>query len=125
MAAMLVVGVPWVRISLIPKEVAPPVFRQSSLYCRNGGGKSRQSVYYHCFPKRAFSVSASSTETYSPLNRPQQGEEVRVRFAPSPTGNLHVGGARTALFNYLFARSVLLLSLPYDNKMDTHYMGKH
>jgi glutamyl-tRNA synthetase len=29
---------------------------------------------------------------------------VRVRFAPSPTGLLHVGGARTALFNYLFAR---------------------
>ncbi len=30
---------------------------------------------------------------------------VRTRFAPSPTGHLHVGGARTALFNYLFARS--------------------
>ncbi|GIW41163.1 MAG: glutamate--tRNA ligase [Candidatus Binatia bacterium] len=30
--------------------------------------------------------------------------EVRTRFAPSPTGFLHVGGARTALFNYLFAR---------------------
>ncbi|MDQ4002703.1 MAG: glutamate--tRNA ligase [Actinomycetota bacterium] len=30
--------------------------------------------------------------------------EVRVRFAPSPTGILHLGGARTALFNYLFAR---------------------
>jgi hypothetical protein len=30
---------------------------------------------------------------------------VRVRFAPSPTGFLHVGGARTALFNYLYARS--------------------
>ncbi len=29
---------------------------------------------------------------------------VRVRFAPSPTGFLHIGGARTALFNYLFAR---------------------
>lgn len=29
---------------------------------------------------------------------------VRVRFAPSPTGYLHIGGARTALFNYLFAR---------------------
>ena len=28
----------------------------------------------------------------------------RVRFAPSPTGYLHVGGARTALFNYLFAK---------------------
>ncbi len=30
--------------------------------------------------------------------------EVRVRFAPSPTGMLHLGGARTALFNHLFAR---------------------
>src|SRR5271157_5179907 len=29
---------------------------------------------------------------------------IRVRFTPSPTGYLHVGGARTALFNYLFAR---------------------
>jgi len=29
---------------------------------------------------------------------------VRVRYAPSPTGHLHIGGARTALFNYLFAR---------------------
>ncbi|HSL94631.1 MAG TPA: glutamate--tRNA ligase family protein, partial [Thermoleophilia bacterium] len=29
---------------------------------------------------------------------------VRVRFAPSPTGGLHVGSARTALFNWLFAR---------------------
>ncbi len=33
-----------------------------------------------------------------------QDEKVRVRFAPSPTGYLHVGGARTALFNWLFAR---------------------
>jgi glutamyl-tRNA synthetase len=30
--------------------------------------------------------------------------QVRVRFAPSPTGYLHIGGARTALFNWLFAR---------------------
>src|SRR5215471_11233044 len=38
----------------------------------------------------------------NPLERPTSG--IRVRFAPSPTGFLHVGGARTALFNWLFAR---------------------
>ena len=31
-------------------------------------------------------------------------QKVRVRFAPSPTGPLHIGGVRTALYNYLFAR---------------------
>jgi len=34
----------------------------------------------------------------------ESSDEVRVRFAPSPTGELHVGGARTALFNWLFSR---------------------
>jgi nondiscriminating glutamyl-tRNA synthetase len=33
-------------------------------------------------------------------------QEVRVRFAPSPTGYLHVGGARTALYNYLYAKKM-------------------
>ena len=31
---------------------------------------------------------------------------VRVRFAPSPTGRLHVGGARTAIYNWAFARAM-------------------
>ena len=31
-------------------------------------------------------------------------ERVRVRFAPSPTGGLHIGGVRTVLYNYLFAK---------------------
>jgi len=33
-----------------------------------------------------------------------KNKKVRVRFAPSPTGGLHIGGVRTALFNYLFAK---------------------
>jgi glutamyl-tRNA synthetase len=35
----------------------------------------------------------------------QSKREVRVRFAPSPTGKLHIGGARTAIYNWAFARS--------------------
>lgn len=35
-----------------------------------------------------------------------QDRKVRVRFAPSPTGPLHIGGVRTALYNYLFARQM-------------------
>ena len=38
------------------------------------------------------------------LPAPLMKSDVRVRFAPSPTGYLHVGGARTALFNWLYAR---------------------
>ncbi len=33
-----------------------------------------------------------------------ENKNIRVRFAPSPTGYLHIGGARTALFNWLYAR---------------------
>ena len=33
-----------------------------------------------------------------------ENPNIRVRFAPSPTGVLHIGSARTALFNYLFAK---------------------
>src|SRR5262249_6991072 len=40
----------------------------------------------------------------SPAPVTKTSDGVRVRFAPSPTGFLHVGGARTALFNWLFAR---------------------
>lgn len=37
-------------------------------------------------------------------NTPESNQKIRVRFAPSPTGYLHVGGARVALFNYLLAK---------------------
>ena len=44
--------------------------------------------------------------------------KVRVRFAPSPTGALHIGGVRTALYNYLFAkknkgRPLMMRNLPF------------
>jgi hypothetical protein len=41
-----------------------------------------------------------------PAPRKPATDAIRVRFAPSPTGNLHVGGARTALFNWLYARKL-------------------
>lgn len=84
--ASIVAATPWSRIRTITKlELAPPIFLQSSVY--------------YC-TRRRFSVAASLS-----TNTNKVDGQVRVRFAPSPTGNLHVGGARTALFNYLFARS--------------------
>ena len=48
-------------------------------------------------------VTASGLNLTPPVN---DDGRVRVRFAPSPTGSLHVGGARTALFNYLYAKKM-------------------
>ncbi|KHN30858.1 glutamate--tRNA ligase, chloroplastic/mitochondrial-like [Glycine soja] len=75
--ALLCGGMPWSKV------IVPPIFHHS------------HTPRTFFFQRRRFSVSALS----------EQPPPVRVRFAPSPTGNLHVGGARTALFNYLFARS--------------------
>ena len=47
-------------------------------------------------PARARLISARPHST--------SASNVRVRFAPSPTGQLHLGGYRTALYNYLFAK---------------------
>jgi len=47
--------------------------------------------------------SIVSFREFKKLNESVSGE-VRVRFAPSPTGALHIGGVRTALYNYLFAK---------------------
>jgi hypothetical protein len=55
------------------------------------------------------SSSSASTTTTLPIVFPQSGKDTaksppRMRFAPSPTGSLHVGGARTALYNWLVAK---------------------
>ncbi len=49
-------------------------------------------------------ASCCSNEDELGLIRGYMSQKVRVRFAPSPTGNMHIGGLRTALFNWLFAR---------------------
>ncbi len=48
--------------------------------------------------------SENSTQKVATQKVATQNSAVRVRFAPSPTGHLHIGGLRTALFNWLFAR---------------------
>ncbi|XP_065856435.1 glutamate--tRNA ligase, chloroplastic/mitochondrial [Euphorbia lathyris] len=104
MAAGIIGGTPWMKLRVVP-NLAPPILRSSSFLRRYYNVRCHQllvtssssSLYFADRRRgRNFSVSANASG--------EQGE-VRVRFAPSPTGNLHVGGARTALFNYLFARS--------------------
>src|SRR5438270_10880241 len=58
-----------------------------------------------------------------------QDANVRVRFAPSPTGHLHVGNARTALFNWLFARQkggtyILRIEDTDVERSEAHFEGQ-
>lgn len=46
----------------------------------------------------------NQVRTFSISSIHKSSEGIRVRFAPSPTGNLHLGGLRTAFYNYIFAR---------------------
>lgn len=107
--ASLVVGTPWMRLRGRISGTAPPIFRQSF------PPSSPLLLYYHPNNhsgynnniRRCLSISSASSSSN------EKDDVVRVRFAPSPTGNLHVGGARTALFNYLFARSFPIFLLPF------------
>lgn len=72
----------------------PPLFELS---CR----KSKSSFTF-AFDKKTQQGSANEPACYATTKKKMK--EVRVRFAPSPTGALHIGGVRTALYNYLLAR---------------------
>src|SRR5258705_8097512 len=47
-----------------------------------------------------------AAEDFRNLSLRSMDKRVRVRFAPSPTGGLHLGGMRTVLYNYLFAKKL-------------------
>ncbi|KAL8267971.1 hypothetical protein R6Q59_001769 [Mikania micrantha] len=83
---------------VIPEIFPPARLVRHSLQTRK---TSNTFISISLVPKRSFSISASISDKSNADN----DRQVRVRFAPSPTGYLHVGGARTALFNYLYARS--------------------
>jgi nondiscriminating glutamyl-tRNA synthetase len=86
---------------------------------RRAQGPSLQSIYYVCI-NRVQGKHQMDNSPFPPLakggsrdfghvgprngRRYQMNSNVRVRFAPAPTGLLHIGNARTALFNYIFAK---------------------
>src|SRR3954453_9838913 len=55
-------------------------------------------------PRSMARTSPPPVETWAPISIVSSDPSIRVRFAPSPTGALHIGGARTALYNWLYAR---------------------
>ena len=78
------------KLSINPSFILHTSRRSQSTCCTN--------THHHRKPTRL----SSSSRGYK---KDGSSKEVRVRFAPSPTGHMHLGGLRTALYNFLFARN--------------------
>jgi len=73
------------------------------------GRVSGNNFRYGHFVQASAEGTAAATLSTTVVNFPLKGKQPedqppRMRFAPSPTGSLHVGGARTALYNWLVAK---------------------
>jgi len=82
--------------------------RMMSRGVKSSSAMARSAVRASRARRAAPAIRCVATETAEKIEitLPPRDGTVRVRFAPSPTGNLHVGGARTALFNWLYARNL-------------------
>ena len=77
----------------------------------NGAGRAAL-LHTHCCHAHATDANAAppaaAASSASPSAAAPAARPVRVRYAPSPTGSVHLGGLRTALYNYLFAKKAAL-----------------
>lgn len=88
-----------------PQCISPAVFRPAQP--QHGHSITLETRLHRC-PSNSICCAAKPSRVLAGVAKPDVVpacmQPVKVRFAPSPTGNLHVGGARTALFNWLYAR---------------------
>lgn len=96
----------WLLVGIAPVDVALADLGLDARILVMGGYRG---LHFFVAAKRdlfSFRLQYPQSQLTRPplLWYPQAMSQVRVRFAPSPTGYLHIGGARTALFNWLWAR---------------------
>ncbi|MEG4391069.1 glutamate--tRNA ligase [Microcoleus sp. BROC3] len=104
-------GHPQAIIIKMPSPAMPETFARSP--DSRISNKSRQSTcqaqllirQQNIIKSKVLNISYSPNQQIAPNLKAKIYMNVRVRLAPSPTGNLHIGTARTAVFNWLFARN--------------------